>query len=145
MIFNYLYQKKATKLQVTLKTFRGKNQHLWESWFSRICRNVHLSDIHDRSEVIKIFHFFLYSLEIDLFKHLPWDKMWSRTIGELNLNWTMPEISNLKKPWKTVMALSICWTYLSGTLRADCIGVITSYMVVLYLVREYVEIFEGIW
>ena len=43
------------------------------------------------------------------------------------------------------MALSICWTYLSGTLRADSIGVITSYMVVLYLVREYVEIFEGIW
>ena len=54
----------------------------------------------------------------------------------------MPEISNLKKPWKIVMALSICWTYLSGTLRADCIGVITSYMVVLYLVREYVEILK---
>ena len=37
--------------------------------------NVHLSDVHDRFEVIKIFHLFLYPIEINLFKHVLWDKM----------------------------------------------------------------------
>ena len=67
-----------------------------ESWFSRTGQNVHLSDVHDRFEVIKILHLFLYSIEINLFKHVLWDKIWSRTMGALNLNWTMPEILKLK-------------------------------------------------
>ena len=29
-----------------------------------------MSDIHDKSEVIKTFHLFLYSIEINLFKHV---------------------------------------------------------------------------
>ena len=81
-----------------------------ESWFSRNGQNVHLSDVHDRSEVIKIFHLFWYSIEINLFKHVLRDKMWSRTIGELNLDWTMPKILKLKKSVGRT-----CRTYLSTT------------------------------
>ena len=69
----------------------------WESWFSRIGPNVRLLDVHDRFQVIKIFHLFLYSIEIYLFKQVLWDRIWSRTIGELNLNWTMPKILKLQK------------------------------------------------
>ena len=72
-----------------LKLLGEKISTYWESWFSRIGQNVHLSDVHDRFEVIKIFNLFLYSIEINLFKHIRSDKMWSRTVGELNLNWTM--------------------------------------------------------
>ena len=69
----------------------------WESWFSRIGQKVHLSDAHDRFDVIKIFHLLLNSLEINLLKYVFLDKMWSRTIGELNLNWAMPKIFTLQK------------------------------------------------
>ena len=75
MIFNQLHKKKATKLRVTFKTFRGKNKHLLAKLISRAGQNVHLSDVHDRFEVIKIFHLLLYSIEISLFKHVLWDKM----------------------------------------------------------------------
>ena len=63
----------------------------------RICENVHLSDVHDRSEAIKIFHLFLYSFEVNPFKHVLWGKMLSRTIGELNLNGIIPKILKLQK------------------------------------------------
>ena len=68
-----------------------------KDWFSRIGQNVHLSEVHDRFEVIKIFYLFLNSIEINLFKCILWDKMWSRTIVELNLNWTMPKILKFQK------------------------------------------------
>ena len=68
------YKKKATKLRVTFKTCGGKISTYWESWFSRICQNVHLSDVLDRSEVIKIFNLFLYSIDINLFKYALWVK-----------------------------------------------------------------------
>ena len=73
MILSKLYKKKATKLRVTFKTFREKLSTYWESWFLRIDQNVHWSDVHDRSEVIKIFHLFLYSKEINLLKHVLWE------------------------------------------------------------------------
>ena len=41
----------------------------WESWFSRIGQNVHLPDVNDRFEVDKIFHSFLYSIEINLYMY----------------------------------------------------------------------------
>ena len=107
-------KRKLRNCEWPLKLLGEKISPYWESWFSRICQNVHLSDVHNRSEVIKIFHLFLYSIEISLFKHVLWDKMWSRTIGELNLNWTMPKILKLQKLKKFVMTLSICWTYQSG-------------------------------
>ena len=105
-------KRKLRNCKWPLKLLREKISTYWESWFSRICQNVHLSDVHDRSEVIKIFHFFLYSIKINLLKHVLWDKMWSRTIGEVNWNWNMPKILKLQKLY-VVMALSICWTYLS--------------------------------
>ena len=79
-----------------LKLLGKKISTYWESWFSRIGQNVHLSDVHDRCEVIKIFHLFLYSIETNLFKYVLWDKMWRRTIGELNLNWFMSKILKLQ-------------------------------------------------
>ena len=84
MIFNYLYKKKATKLRVTFKTFRGKKS----SFIGKVDfrENVHLLDVHDRFDVIKVFHLFLYSIEINLLNHVLWDKIRSRTIGELNLS-----------------------------------------------------------
>ena len=105
-------KRKLRNCEWPLKLLGEKISTYWESWFSRICQNVHLSDVHDRSEVIKIFHFFLYSIKINLLKHVLWDKMWSRTIGEVNWNWNMPKILKLQKLY-VVMALSICWTYLS--------------------------------
>ena len=99
---------------MTFKTFRGKKAALIGKVDFRefakmcICRMYTI----DRSEVIKIFHLFLYSIKINLLKHVLWDKMWSRTIVEVNRNWNMPKILKLQKLY-VVMALSICWTYLS--------------------------------
>ena len=80
-----------------LKLAGEKINTYWESWYSRIGQNVHLSDVQDRFEVIKIFHLLLYSIKINLFKHILRDKMWCRTIGKLNLNWTMPKILIFQK------------------------------------------------
>ena len=96
--FSISYTKrKLRNCEWPLKLLGEKISTYRKSWFSRIGQNVHLLDVHDRFEVIKIFHLFLYSIEINLFKHVLSDKMWSRTIGELNLNWTMPKILKLQK------------------------------------------------
>ena len=85
--FSFVYTKrKLQNCEWPSRVLGEKISNYWESWFSRIGQNVHLSDVHDRVEVIKIFHLLLYSIEINLFKHVFGDKMWSRTIGELNLN-----------------------------------------------------------
>ena len=81
---------------MNFKTSTGKNQHLlrkliFENWpkcafvgcTQKIWGNQNIS--------------FLYAIEINLFKDVLWDKMWSRTIGELNLNETMPKILKLQK------------------------------------------------
>ena len=113
-LFSISYTKiKLRNCEWPLKLLGGKISTYWESWFSGISQNVQLSDVHDRFEVIKIFHLFLNSIEINLFKHMLWDKMGSRTVGELNLNWTMPKTLKFQKSYKVVMALSICRTYLS--------------------------------
>ena len=90
-------KRKLRNCEWSLKLLGEKISTYWESWISRIGQNLHLSDVHDRFEVIKIFHLFLYSIEINLFKHVRWDKMWRRTIGALNVNWTMPKILKLQK------------------------------------------------
>ena len=61
-----VHKERRVKLRVTFETFRGKNQHLLGKLISRNDQNVHLSDVHDRFQVIKIFHSFLYSIEINL-------------------------------------------------------------------------------
>ena len=96
--FRKFIQIESYKIASDLYNFLGeKISTHWERWFSRIGQNVHLSDVNDRYEEIKIFHLFSYFIEINLFKHVLWDKVWSRTIGELNLNWTMPKILKLQK------------------------------------------------
>ena len=65
-----------------LKILGEKINTYWENSFSRIEQNVHLSDVLDKFEVIRIFHLFLYSIEINLFKQVLWDKM---TIDKLKL------------------------------------------------------------
>ena len=75
--------EKPRNCEWPLKLLGEKISTYWESWFSRIGQNVHLSDVLDRFEAIKIFCVFLYSFEINLFKYVLWDKMWSWTIGEL--------------------------------------------------------------
>ena len=96
--FSISYRKrKLRNCEWPLKLLGEKNQRLLGKLISRIGQNVHLSDVHDRFEVIKIFHLFLNSIEINLFKHMLWDKVWSRAIGELNLNWTMPKTLKFQK------------------------------------------------
>ena len=118
--FSISYTKrKLRNCEWPLKLLGKKISTYWESWFSRIGQNVHLSNVHDRFEVIKIFHLFLYSIEINLFKHLLWNKMWSRTIRELNLNWTMPKIlkfqNHRRLSWLCQSVGRTCRTYLSTT------------------------------
>ena len=74
--FQLFRQKEIYEIASDLRNFQGKKiNNYWESWFSRIGQNVHLSDVQDRFEVIKIFHLFLYSIKINLFKHVFWDKI----------------------------------------------------------------------
>ena len=85
--FSIIYTKrKLRKCEWPLKLLGEKISPYCDRCFLIIGQNVHLSDVHDRFEVIKIFHLFLYSIEMNLFKRVHWDKMWRRTIGELNLN-----------------------------------------------------------
>ena len=76
MIFNYLYKKKATKLRVTFKTFMGKKSALIGKVDFReltkicICR-MYTIDL----RYSKYFIHSLYSTEINLLKHVLWDKM----------------------------------------------------------------------
>ena len=113
--FSIRYTKrKLRKCEWSLKRLGEKNQHLLGKLIFENWPNVHLSDVHDRFEVIKIFYLFWYSIEISLFKHILWYKMWSRIKGELNLNWTLPKILKFQKLLKVVMVLSICLTYLSN-------------------------------
>ena len=82
--FSISYTKrKLRNCEWPLKLLGEKISTYWESWFSRIGQNVHLSDVLNRFEAIKIFCVFLYSFKINLFKCVLWDKMWSWTIGEL--------------------------------------------------------------
>ena len=96
--FSISYKKrKLWDYKWPLKLLAEKISTYWESSFSRTGQNVHLSDVHDRSEVIRVFRLFLYSVDINLFNYVLWDKMWSRTIGELNLNWTLRKLLKLQK------------------------------------------------
>ena len=89
--------RKLRNSEWPLKRLGERFSTYWESWFSRIGQNVHLSDAHDRFDVIKLFHLLLNSIEINLLKYVLLDKMWSRTIGELNIIWAMPKIFTLQK------------------------------------------------